>query len=334
MPEIKRHHYVPRAYLKAFCDPKGKLLVYRKDAPSKPLSVTPDATQFRKYYYSQPTPEGGQDNKRLEALFSEVETHWPPLVASLLARENVNDRLHHLFEFMSLQRVRVPAARDAAEAMLAQTVKDTMLSMRRKGELPEPPAGMENLLDHVEVSIDPHQSIHAMPAQLQGLAELYNRIGIAAVHNLTSRPFLTSDNPVIWFDQSVAFDEQRPYTFDPDSGDVFFFFPVSPRLAIVGSVEHSSLYSKHGLLHSEVSDEAWVCRVNEQVSRFGYEAVIASQPGQEDLIARHASVSPVHEAISVPFASGFGTLHRQVFGARTKKPKWQANKADGSSEEA
>jgi hypothetical protein len=295
--------------------------------------VTPDATQFRKYYYSQPVPDGGQDNKSLEAFFSDVESHWPPLVASLLARENVNDRLEHLFGFMSLQRVRVPAARDAAEAVLAHTVKDTMQSMQRKGALPELPAGMENLLDDVEVSIDPHRSIHAMPALLQGMTELYNCIGIAAVHNLTSRPFLTSDNPVIWFDQSVSFEEQRPYTFDLYGGDVFLFFPVSPRLAIVGTVEHSAMYSKHGLLHSEVTDEAWVCQVNEQVSRFGYEAVIASEPGQEDIIAKHAGISPVHEAISVPFASGFGPLHRQVFGARTKKPKWQGNKADSTSED-
>ncbi|CAN7547071.1 DUF4238 domain-containing protein [Caballeronia sp. LjRoot31] len=122
MQQTKRHHFIPKAYLKAFCDSSGRLLVYRKDAPLPPLRVSPDATQFRRYYYSQPIPEGGQDNNTLEALFLTIESNWPETVSKLHRRENVNDRLENIFEFMSLQRARVPAARDAVEAMLVQSI--------------------------------------------------------------------------------------------------------------------------------------------------------------------------------------------------------------------
>ena len=57
--------------------------------------------------------------------------------------------------------------------------------------------------------------------------------------------------------------------------------------------------------------------------RFGYEAVISQRSGQEALVAEFAHVSPVHESISVPMATGLMTIHRQAFGGRLPRPKWK-----------
>lgn len=206
MQQKKRHHFVPKAYLNAFCDKKGRLFIYRKDAPSTPLHVTPDATQFRRYYYSQPTPAGDQDNNTLEDLFSEIESAWPETVEKLNKSEDVNNRLENIFQFMALQRARVPATRDMVEAMLAQTVKDTMKTMLASGRLAPPPRGLDDLPNNIEISIDPHRSIHAMVHIIQGMEQLYSMIGFAIVHNTTDQLFLTSDNPVLWFDPSLPFD--------------------------------------------------------------------------------------------------------------------------------
>jgi hypothetical protein len=322
--QTKRHHFIPKAYLKAFCNPAGKLLVYRKDNPGAPLHVVPDATQFRRYYYSQPTPEGGQDNNTLEVFFSTIEKDWPETVAKLHRRDDVNDRLENIFEFMSLQRVRVPAARDAVEAALAQSVKDTMNVMLANGTLPAPPKGFEDLPDRVQVSIDPHRSIRAMEAELRGLGKLYSMLGIVAVHNATTRPFLTSDNPVLWFDPSLPFDEQLPYTVNPDGGPVFLVFPISPKLVLVGATEYREVYGRRGLLHSDVPDEAWIDLINAQICRFAYDAVIAQSTGQEEMIVKYADVSPVHEAIPLQVGKGLATIHRHVFGPRVAKLKWKA----------
>lgn len=323
MHQTKRHHFVPKAYLNAFCDSEGKLLVYRKDGPLEPLHVAPDKTQFRRYYYSQPTIDGGRDNNTLEGFFSNVEDDWPATVAKLHRREDVNDRLEGIFQFIALQRARVPACRDAAEAMLAQTVKDTMKVMLANGQLPPPPRGLEDLPDQVEVSIDPHKSIHAMAAMLQGIGKIFSMLGFAAFHNATQTPFLTSDNPVLWFDPSLPFDEQRPYTVNPNGGDVFLVFPVSPELVIIGSTDDKDAFGKLGLRHSDAPDESFVQLLNQQVCRFAYEAVISKCAGQEDLIAKYSNVSPVHEAIPIASRSGIATLHRQAFGQRMAKPKWR-----------
>ena len=323
--EKKRHHFVPKAYLKAFCNSEGRVLVYRKDEPQKALLLDPNATQFRNYYYSQPKPDGGQDNNTLEDLFSSIESDWPETVVRLAARGNVNDRLSNIFEFISLQRVRVPASRDVAEAIDSHTVKSTLALLLAKGKLPPLPPGLEDLPNRVEVAIDPHRSIHAMAAMMQGMARLYSSIGLVVVHNKTELPFLSSDNPVLWFDHSVPFEEQQPYSVNLDSGPVLMFFPVSPRLAILGSNEYCKEYARYGLRHTEMDDEEWVRMVNEQVCRFAYEAVLASAPGQEDLVLRYADKSPVLETTMLPGAEGMLAVHRQVFGKRTSKPKWRSS---------
>src|SRR3546814_13677838 len=81
-------------------------------------------------------------------------------------------------------------------------VKDTMKVMLANGKLPPLPQGLEDLSNKVQVSIDPHRSINAMVAVMQGMAQLFSIIGIAAVHNATERPFITTDNPILWFDRS------------------------------------------------------------------------------------------------------------------------------------
>ena len=326
MQQSKRHHFVPKAYLRTFCNDKGRLLVYRKDGPLEPLHVVPDATQFRRYYYSQPTGAGGQDNNSLEALFSAIESDWPETVARLHRREDVNDRLENIFQFISLQRVRVPANRDTAEAMLARVVKDTIKVMLTNGKLPPPPPGLDDLANQVQVTIDPHESIHAMASVMQGMSKLFSMMGLVAVHNATRLPLLTSDNPVFWFDPSLPFDEQLPYTINPNGGPVFLAFPVSPKLVLIGSNEYRETFGVHGLLHRDVSDETWVDSVNTQVCRFAYEAVIAQNRGQEDRIATYADVSPVHQAVSLQVAKGVTTIHRQVFGPRVGRPKWRTGR--------
>jgi hypothetical protein len=313
--EKKRHHFVPKAYLGAFCDAKGRVRVYRKDNPTKALHVDRDNTGFERYYYSQPTPDGGQDNNRLEDMFSKLEAEWPPIVERMHRREDVNDALMTVFEFMALQRVRVPASRDATEARLASSVKELFLQLHAAGELPPMPPVLEGRLDEVVVSIDPHKSIHGMVEDLQqSVLTVFDRVGICLVHNTTGLPFLTSDNPVIWFDPSVPNEEQRPYEVSED-GPVMLLFPVSPTLLLMGSDENKPMFARHGLLHTDAPHQDWVLSINETVCRYGYEAVYASEPGQEDIVLRYSAASPVHD----PETGG-----RMTFGPRAKLPKWEA----------
>lgn len=314
-PEKKRHHFVPKAYLKAFCNAQGRLLVYRKDAPEKLLKMTPDAIGFERYYYAQPLPDGGRDTNRLENMFSELEAQWPAVAGCLTRGEPLTfEQVGVLLEFMALQRIRVPASRDVTEAALAETVRNTLHNLHSAGELPSLPTGLN--LTELEISIDPHQSIHGMVAQLQGeVMYIMEKAGFWAVTNETAKPFITSDNPVIWFDETEPEETCQPYAVKPD-GPFFFIFPVSPTLVVLGAPNHKSVFSRHGLLYSKAPNEDWVAWINEQISKFAYEAVFAQVPGEEEVIRRFAGKSPV-----LTFTAGGPHL---VFGPRASLPKWSA----------
>jgi len=319
----KRHHYVPIAYLKNFCDEEGKIRVYLKDNPDKIIHQSPDNTGFHKYYYSQPLPEGGKDHNSLEDLFSELEAKWPPIIEQLRQRENINinDSLEDIFAFMALQRVRVPACRDASEKMLAEMVKATARRLDVTGQLPPKPKGFENILNHVEVSIDPHQSIHAMVKMIEGLGQVFGQIGIGVIHNMTGIPFLTSDNPVILFNPSIPEDEMKPYVLQV-GGPIVLLFPVTPNIMIYGHSSMREHFACDGFGDGELSEPSKVEIINRNICRFAYKAVFSQKTDQEDLFHKYADESPILRTETIPVEKGEYLFFQSVFGKREVKPKW------------
>ena len=240
MAPKKKHHFVPVSYLKSFQAEDGKVFIYRKDAPESPIRQRPNKFAFHKYYYSQPRPGGQQDDNLLEDLFSNLEGKWPSIVHRFSEEADVADSLADIFAFVALQRVRVPAARDAAERLLAAQVEVAMRDLKSQGKLPAPPAELKGVWDSIEVAIQPYSSLHAMVPMLNGMAEVVDRLGLMVLRNQTSIDFLTSDNPVIYFDPTIDERRMRPYTLEP-GGPIVLMMPVSPTLpalrAILGQGE-------------------------------------------------------------------------------------------------
>lgn len=321
-PQKKRHHYVPITYLSRFTDPQGRTFAYQKDDPATPLHVRPREIAFERYYYSQPLPEGGQDNNSLEDLFSQMESHWPGLVDDLAARRDIHNRMEALFQFMGLLRVRVPAARDPVELQMAHFARRKMLRMTADGDLPPLPAGLS--FDDIELSIDPHQSIHAMVSMLQGFASLLNFITLEVVHNTTSEAFVTSDNPVVVFDPDITEDALLPYTVRPPRGRVELLLPVTPELLLRGRSELPRPLIGDRLRHVEMSIGADVRRVNRYVARFGYRFVFADHAGLGRLVSKYGATSPTIRFDAVPDGDdGEFNFSQMVFGPRPRKPKWR-----------
>lgn len=319
--EKKKHHYIPKAYLNFFCDKKGRVRVYRKDDPDNSFLQSPDSTGFHKYYYSQPLPDGGKDNNALEDLFSGYEGKWPNIVERIKEHENVNDSLEDLFIFMGLQRARVPASRDAIEQLYAEHVKSTTRVLNKAGKLPPMPKGYEDILDKINVAIDPHLSIHRMIDTIQGAAKVFDQIGIGVLHNKTEIQFLTSDNPVIWFDPSVPDQKMRPYVLQP-GGPVTVVFPIAPDLLIYGDSSMHGEFIHKGLTHANLCDRNHVKRLNKHISKFAYNAVFAQKIGNEPVIRKYAEISPILNTIVIQTENGEQVQFHNIFGKRSSKPKW------------
>ena len=291
--EKKRHHYIPITYLNKFADDTGKVMAYRKDEVLKPLHLRPSEIAFERYYYSQPLPEGGQDNNTLEDFFSTIESTWPPLVDQLRSGSAISSDLEALYTFMGLMRVRVPAARDMVEISLAEHVKATARFLDQAGKLSPKPKGHEDILDHINVSIDPHQSLHAMPALMRGFGHLLDCLEFEVVHNETDVSFLTSDNPVVVFDPTVREESVLPYQVRP-WGSIELLFPIDPDTVLRGRTGPSVLR------HVKLTDRQSAKRINRFVARFGYRFDFSRDHTHEALIIKHAGTLPISTTTVVP----------------------------------
>lgn len=327
--EKKRHHYIPITYLDKFADNLGKVFAYRKDDVQRPLHVRPSEIAFERYYYSQPLLEGGRDNNTLEDFFSTIENTWSLLAARLRAGSaGTNDftgsDFECLFTFLCLMRVRVPATRDMVEVSRAEQVKATARILDQEGMLPPRPKGHEDILDHMTVAIDPHQSLLAMGDLARGFSIVLDHLGFEVLHNKTDVSFLTSDNPVVCFDPTVPEERVLPYQVRPPHGAIELLFPVDADTILRGRTGLRRSGPQR-LRHSAMTECRQAKRINRFVARFGYRFVFSRDRAHEALITKHAAKSPVVETVTVPGPTG-GTLvlHECVFGPRPAKPRWNA----------
>jgi hypothetical protein len=318
----KRHHYISQTYLRGFCNEAGKVCAYSKDKPAQPWWAAPETIAYENYYYSQPTPDGGQDNNGIEDYFSSIENDWPALVSNIEQRKRHEGGLDCLMLFATMHRVRVPAARDAIEKMLAETVRMTGRHLNDLGELPPPPGGLtfEYLDQHTVISIDPHKSIHAMADLAKGMEKIARSIGYEIIENRTSESFITSDNPVIYFDPTATERTLQPYNIDRRRMDIEFMFPITPRFLLWG---HSSLRSKYpNTPYRAVTDKKFIKRANVMAAQFGHRMLFSHELRHQPLAKKYANRSPVLSATHLRTPTGRGLVFQKIFGKREAKPKW------------
>jgi hypothetical protein len=293
--EKRKHHYIPRAYLRKFVNQEGKLRVYLKDHPTATIWSSPDETAFRNYYYSQPTPNGGWDNNGLEAFFEKYETRWDSFVSTLRSGDLKSLDLVYLAEFMIAQVPRVPATRELVQLILEDQVFAKARVLDLLGRLPPKPIGGENILDRVAVSVDPHMSIHAMHSIAEGFSEMLDLLGLCVVRNDTGTPYVTSDNPIIWFDPTLPDEQLRPHSVRR-GGPILLFFPIAPDLLIVGTRESHSYFLQYGLYEGQMASVEFVSKINRSMVRFSYQAFYCQTDKHGETLSEFAALLPDRQA--------------------------------------
>lgn len=319
--EKKRHHYVPICYLRPFCNDREMLFVFPQDGDAEPFEIKPENIAFEKYYYSQPLPDGGRDNNAIEDTFSKIEAEWTPLLNRWRSADTTPDKLLSVFEFIMLMRMRVPAMRDAVEAMLAEEVKSTTRVMHKFGQLPPLPPEHPDLLDQIQVTIDPHRSIIAMQSLAKGMGILLDRLGLEIVLNHTGIPLITSDNPVSYFDPDEREENLKPYTVASGS-QVELLLPVAPDLILRGHSKIRASFGAIGLRFRKTTNRREIRRYNRITARFAYRFAFAQDMQSNSVIRAHSARSPILNVEVIPTAAGELIYHSNVFGMRPPKPKW------------
>jgi hypothetical protein len=308
----RRHHFISAVYMDGFADDSGRVQVYLCDAPDNPLPpMNPRAIGFERDYYSQKLPGGGQDNHRFEDLWNTIETVWPETVRALAARRLSPAISFNVLGMQTIMRARVPATRDRHALMIEAKIRCEHKIGEELGLLPPQLERYAGQFDTVPVGVNPHETLLAMKGEFKNFGDLCFRLGFEVLHNKTSTPFLTSDNPVCSYDPRQPFQARKPYEH---LGEVELIFPVSARMLVRGSSKRGpvNMISRH----RDISDSRKVRHLNRTIAQFSYRMTIGRDRSSDDLIRAYGALVPTITTRVHRLGKEVQIICRDVFGPR------------------
>jgi hypothetical protein len=174
------------------------------------------------------------------------------------------------------------------------------------------------------VSIDPHKSIHAVADLAKGVGIIMSAVGFEILENHTSEGFITTDNPVIYFDPTVSQALLEPYNISRERMDIEFMFPMTPRFMLWS---HSVMKPGPGRCptasYQDVRDTEFVRRANLLAVRFANRMIFSNEDRHQLAVERYAGRSPVVSTTHFKTSLGRGIFTQHAFGTRKPKPTWK-----------
>ena len=162
-----------------------------------------------------------------------------------------------------------------------------------------------------------------MARALDDMGKLFATLSFDVLHNATDQAFLTSDNPVIYYDPRVPPLAMRPYTIPQDASRIELLFPVSATMVLRGRTRPR----RSDIGHRTISDRRTISRINRLICRFGYHTIFATDTREALLIASTAALSPVArlDRMLAP-QGGYYSFGQFIFGPRPDKAEmgWTA----------
>ncbi|TBF35227.1 DUF4238 domain-containing protein [Rhizobium leguminosarum] len=309
--ENKAHHFISVVYMNGFANERGRVQVYRSEAPHDPHPVKPKAVGFENYYYSQKLSDGTQENHQLEDLWNTIETVWPVTVRALEARQLSPAISLNVLGMMAVMRVRVPAARDVHAILMEAKLRNEMKDLENAGRLPARFQRYAGQFDAVPVGINPQRTLPKMSDDFKLIGDLCFRLGFEVIHNRTKIPFLTSDNPVCSYNPRPALLRRVPYDH---AGEVELVFPLTSGMLLRGTTKRRpvNMISRH----KDVIDPALIRRLNRTIAQFSYRMTLGKDRSSDDLVQAHSGLVPTISTEVRREPNESTIVWRYIFGAR------------------
>ena len=245
LPENKRQHYVPRFYLKNFCNSNKKIFCFDK-LKGVPFATTIDNIAVGKFFYAV-------DNMykiEIEKGLSHVEhDFFVGPYYELINKKNFKKLSHgmkeNLFIFLSVQLVRTEEYRlelkDLHEQVLASMTKDfsnERVSERLKIKISKVYSQLEHI-SHLDTDT------FFLYARF-----LFNKEWVLLL-NKTESPLWTSDNPLSFYNSFGS----AGYNFGILSPGVEIRFPLNRELLLLSydPKTHPPMTNKTRMLESDVA---------------------------------------------------------------------------------
>lgn len=245
----KKQHFIPRSYLKAWCDPSTPtgqepyVWLFSRDGSSSRRKA-PDNIFHETDMYTIELPSGGR-NLVLEHGLAQLESEFVSIRDTKLKRLESLELDEHvlLCAFIAAAHARTPTQRDhlagqwgnvlaMADKMMEWAKTATPEQRRAAASLPRPNREKSLTYDEVKALADkPLQT--AMVPSIKAAARLLTRLDFAVFTSDGGMTFITSDNPCVWFDAEAC---KRPPLFQGPAlmyESIEITLPVSPQQIIL-----------------------------------------------------------------------------------------------------
>ncbi|MGF6903924.1 DUF4238 domain-containing protein [Paraburkholderia sp. GAS348] len=227
MPDNKKHHYVPKFYLRRFSDDENSINLYVLKTQKKIISANLANQCYRDYFYGR-DPKFEKEIGGIEGRASEI-----------LKEISATDRLPSdgqarmdLLIFVLMQSARTAYAAAEMDEMAEKFIKHVFAG-KAKAE------GIN--LDNLRIGMK-EPAVHALSMSM-GLYPLLLDLSPRLILNCTAEGFIVSDNPVIMYNQFLNF---RAYAANTGYGakGLQIFLPIDDRRTLM--LFDSSIYSAPG----------------------------------------------------------------------------------------
>jgi hypothetical protein len=197
---------------------------------------------------------------------------------------------------------------------MAAELRGQHQALARMGKLPPELARYAGQLDTVPVAANPQRSLGKMREDFAASHALSLRTGFEVLHAPRGAAFVTSDNPVCWYDPTEPFDDGEPY---PVSGDIELLFPLDAVMLLRGSTR---LVPVNPIVrHRTLVDRAAVRRCNRTIAQFSYRLLLA-QVRCDDLTLRHMASSPTVDIAIEHHDKEIRIIVKPLFAPRPRLP--------------
>jgi hypothetical protein len=248
--EPKRHHFVPRCYLRGFSDHKKRVRMYARASKQHLVVTSVNNAAVESGFYTL-VEESGEQSLAVEHVLGLIEGLAKTAIARMVSGQfppTIEDR-SNLSLFMALQVLRTPEERLAYEAMVDHSQKAMFegwtpeyVRERMKEEGIEPTdEAVAEVMDVVEnpdnYRFVPHQNEH-IKVMLKVAVEAAPVIAARTwlLGQSTRASFITSDHPVVlWSEPS---EETRFKGIGIETAEQVYF-PLDRRHVLALALPHS-----------------------------------------------------------------------------------------------
>jgi hypothetical protein len=252
MADNKKQHYVPQFYLRNFSNDGKQIFVYH--LASQTYTLSPIASTCQEKYFYDIDPE-------FEKMLNQLETRQAPVIKKIIELQNLEtlsaDELYDLMAFLVIQDTRTKDARilvdKQVELFVSQYIKPMMKADEELKKKYTP-----GYIDSLKITM-PNFYKFTFGVALSSIEALSDLLPVLIV-NKTSKPFISSDSPVVKNNYYIVGKNGLTGVLSPG---LQIFCPLTDKIVIL--FIHREAYDIHFTqkMRIELTNENDVDKINE-----------------------------------------------------------------------